>query len=184
MNKLRSQHYALLALSILAMTASVLAYAYMYKASIKKAQQALAVSSDSSVASDQSVESKKTLALYQDTAVNRNRLQSFLVSEENAVPFIDDVEAIGPASGATLSISSLSSGTDSVTSHEAVTAQISVNGTWANVIRALQMVENLPYAVSVKSISLAVSASASSASGKNSQPQWSAVDSISVLSNQ
>jgi type II secretory pathway pseudopilin PulG len=180
MKKLRSQHYLLLILSILALFAAVSAYVFMYNDAVKKAKEEAAMRAEMLIASDQTLGAKNTETTYKDTVINRSRLPSLLVSEADAVPFINAVEAVGPATGATISISSLSSGTDSDSSHRVVMATISIAGTWANTMLAVEMIENLPYAISVKSLN--VNASLANSSTPKTGSSWTAILDISVLS--
>ena len=180
MKKLRSQHYLLLTLSILTFFAAISAFVFMYKDSIKKAEEEAALKEEILAASRKVVESSNIETVYKETSANRSILPSFLVSLDNAVPFIDAVEAVGPASGDEVSISSLSSGIDSSSSHQVVTASVSISGTWPNTMRAIEMIENLPYAVSVKNLSLEDS-NADSSTGK-SPSRWTASLELSVLS--
>jgi hypothetical protein len=181
MKKLRSQHYLLLILSFLTLLAVIAAYVFMYKDAVIKAEDEAAVKAEVSAAAKHTLEAENMKIIYNNTASNRALLPSFLVSMNNAVPFINAVEAIGPATGVTLSISSLSSGTYNASSHGVVTATISVVGNWTNVMRAIQMVENMPYAISVKSLNVDVLSSDGSLA--KSAPQWTAALDISVLSS-
>ena len=153
----------------------------MYKDAVKKAEGEAAVRAEISTASEQTLEAKNMETIYKDTIINRAILPSFLVSVNNAVPFIDAVEAVGSTTGATVSISSLSSGKDNNTSHNVVTATISVVGAWANVMRAVQIVENMPYAISIKRLNM--NALSSNGSSVKSAPNWMAVLDVSVLSS-
>ena len=180
MKKLKSQHYLLLILSILAVLVAVAAYIFMYKDAIKKAEAESILESDVSAASKQTVDNKNMSATYESTAASRALLPEFLVSSDDAVPFIDAVEDVGQTTGAKVSISTLSSSATSGSSNQTITATISVTGTWANVMRAVEMIENMPYAVSVKSISIDV---LSSTDQSGSVPGWTAVLSISALSS-
>ncbi|MDR3557995.1 MAG: hypothetical protein P4L61_00535 [Candidatus Pacebacteria bacterium] len=179
MKKLRAQHYILLFLSIMALLVAGSAYAFMYKDTIRKAQEESMVQQEALAASKQTTESKDRQTTFETSAASRALLPSFLVSTEDAVPFIDSVEAVGPATGSVVSISSLSSGTDSGTSYQAVTATVSASGKWTNVMRAVEMIENMPYAISVKTLNL----DASSAATQKSATNWTATIAISVLSS-
>jgi hypothetical protein len=181
MKKLRSQHYLLLILSFLTLFAAVVAYVFMYKDAVIKAEEADAIKTAVSVADKHTLEAENMKIIYNNTVSDRALVPSFLVSVDDAVPFIDAVEAIGPATGVTLSISSLSSGTDNASSHGIVTATISAVGNWTNVMRAVQMVENMPYAISIKSINMDVLSS--DGSSAKSTPHWTAALDISVLSS-
>jgi|GEM_PF-2445860 hypothetical protein len=181
MRKLRSQHYLLLTLSVLAIFAASSAYAFMYIDTVKEAQDESIVKAEAAAAAEQSLQAKNMETTYDNTVADRELLPSFLISANDAVPFIDAVEAIGPATDAKISISSLSSGTGGNSSVPVVTADISVVGSWGNVMRAIQMVENMPYAISVGSINLDVLSGGNSSA--KSASRWTAVIDISVLSS-
>jgi len=184
MKKLQLQHYILLALSVLTLFLSCTAYSFMYNDAIKKAEAESAVKAQVVAATNEATEAKDMETVYESSESERELLPAFLVSTSNAVPFIDAVESIGPATGSTLSISSLSSGVDSVSSHSAVTATITVIGSWPNVMRAIAMIENMPYAISVQSLHLdAVTGSVKSGSTVKPVSRWTAALSISVLSS-
>jgi Tfp pilus assembly protein PilO len=180
MKKLRSQHYILLVLSVLAIFTAATAYYFMYNDSMKKAQEEANVQASVKAASKHAVDIESMKTIYNETAASRAKLPAFLVSLGDAVPFIDAVEAVGPASGSTISISSLSSGTAGNSAYQVVTATISAVGTWPNVMRAVEMIEDMPYAISVKSLRLDVISSSDSSA---TAPHWTAAMDISVLSS-
>ena len=179
MKKLRSQHYILLVVSIMAIFAAATAYFFMYNDAMKKAQEEANVQASVKAASKHTMDVENMKTIYNETAIGRAQLPAFLVSLGDAVPFIDAVEAVGPASGSTISISSLSSGTADNSSNGLVTATISAVGTWPNVLRAVEMIENMPYAISVKNLHLDVLSSSGSSAAA---PRWTAAMDISVLS--
>jgi hypothetical protein len=103
---------------------------------------------------------KETLSLYQSTAADRARLHSFLVPSGNAVAFIKAIEAVGRSSGAAVSISSISedhadSGAPIGTGD--VRAVISAAGSWPDVMKALVLLEMLPYRVTISHVLLSTS---------------------------
>lgn len=182
MKKLRAQHYILLLAALAAIAASSLAYFFMYKGAIGLAESADRAKANATLASTESATAQKSEELYTATAGSRARLLTLLVSEGDAVPFIDAVEAVGPLSGASVSLSSLSSGTDAASSHPTVSAEISISGTWPQAIDAIEGIESLPYALSVKGIHLSQEGALDPAANK-SGPHWLASLDISVLSS-
>jgi len=161
------------------------AYTFMYRDTVTKAQEEALVKSEVLAASEQVTEAKNMEIMYQSTTDDRGLLPSFFVSSDDAVPFIDAVEAIGPATGSTLSLSSLSDSADGGSSHSIVTAAITVSGTWPNVMRAIGMVENLPYAISIKDLYMSESQGSPAKPGSTIKPapRWTASLDISVLSS-
>ena len=150
----------------------------MYKAVVKKAEEESAVQSEVQAASKQALQAKDMKTEYGSTVADRALLPSFLVSQDDAVPFIDAVEAIGSSTGASITISSLSSAIGD-SSHKVVTATISMSGAWASVIRSIEIIEDIPYAISIKDLHM----DAFSDSSKSSNIQWTAGLDISVLSS-
>jgi hypothetical protein len=182
MKKLRAQHYILVLAALLAIASSLLAYFFMYKGAVGLAEAADRARANAVLASTEAVTMQKSQEFYASTTGNRSLLPTLLVPEGNAVPFIDEVEAIGPLSGASVSLSSLSSGMDAVSSHPIVSARVSIGGTWPQVMSAVQGVEDLPYAISVTAISLGQSGDAD-LTPKKTASHWSASLDISVLSS-
>lgn len=166
-------------LSVVALVATISAYLFIRNDAIGKAEDEATMRAEISAVSNQTLDAKLTAATYKDTASKRAQLSSFLVSEDNAVPFIDSIEAIGPAAGANVSISSLSSAVDGA-GHPMITATVTVYGAWSNVVRAVEMVENLQYASSIKNLSM--NASFGGMSSSKTTTKWTASMDISVLS--
>jgi len=171
----------LLILSVLAVFAAAAAYAFMYNDAMQKAREEAAVQKEVVAASKHTVDAENMKAAYGRTAADRALLPSFLVPQNDAVPFINTVEAVGPASGTKVSLSSLSSGAGPNPLYGTVTATISIVGTWANVMRAVEMIENMQYAISVKDVHLDLLSS--SGPSPKSAPNWTASMDISALSS-
>lgn len=175
MKKLSSQHYMLAILSVAAIAVSIGAYVFMYRTAMQSAVSAAAARASVAAAKDAEREAEEQGSIYQKTAAARASLPSFLVNDNNALAFIQKVESVGKESGAAVSISSLSSGAAPGSSKQAVSAIVSMNGSWQAVMRAIGLVESLPYALSVRSVNLNSSPAAVA-------PAWSASISLSVLS--
>ncbi|MDE2188804.1 MAG: hypothetical protein KGJ35_03715 [Patescibacteria group bacterium] len=178
MKKLKSQHYILLFVSILTVCVAAISYNFLYHQALSKAEAAAVAEAKVASMAATSIEEKKTAEIFATTATERSQLSDSMVSEGNAVPFIDSVEGIAAKSGATISLSSLSSGTDSASSHATVLASVTIRGSWQNALRALELLENLPYAISMQNLNL----TETNSSDAKSAPQWTINVSLSVLS--
>ena len=165
----------LLVVSMIVLVVSVSAYILMYRAVVTDAESAAAARTATVKASADATRAKAIADAYQQTTSSRARLSTFLVNDSNVVAFIKKVESISKQSGATVSISSISSGTAGVSSKKAVIAAVSITGSWSAVMRAIGLVENMPYAIMVQSVRLGGSTVASGS-------EWSASISLSVLS--
>jgi Flp pilus assembly protein TadG len=179
MKHLKSEHYILLILAVITLAASAVAYAFMYKQSIQRAEAAASARASIEYIQEQSILTENLEKTYADSAVLRATLPTYLVSEEDAVPFINAVEAVGPASGAKLSLSSLSSGTDPASSSPVVSLSVSLRGTWQTVMSGVELLENLPYAESVQDLRLS---SDGTGTATSTAPVWTADLQLSVLS--
>lgn len=103
-------------------------------------------------------ENEKNLVEIMDaTGPDRARLPVLFVSDDGIVDFIEEVESIGPSSGASLSLSAINAGDISAMEPGAIgsiKSHVLVNGPWASVMRTLRMIENMPYRVTVDNVRL------------------------------
>ena len=85
------------------------------------------------------------------------------VPADDAVAFIQAMESVGPASSATVAISSINETAADQSkkgSIGSVTAHITVDGSWADVMNAIELFEVLPYKISIDRLTLNTSISA------------------------
>ena len=143
--------------SALALVAAAVLYAYLYGmvgASADRARLAEDIIGTEQGAQSQS---KSLQDEYASTADARSRLPGLFVPAGDAVAFIEALESIGPASGATVSISSINAdpldgaapGTTGI-----ISADVTAQGSWAAVERALVLSESLPYQNTIDHVSL------------------------------
>jgi hypothetical protein len=119
---------------------------------------------------------------YGSTAGARARLPGLFVPAGNAVAFIEALESIGPASGAAVSISSINAdpldgaapGRPGI-----ISADVTAQGSWAAVMRALVLSESLPYQDTIDHVALTGERSAPGAAA--SKAAWQISYHISAL---
>ena len=171
-------HIPLLIFAIIIVLLVTALYGYMFQATSVSVDKALL--SMSAVAAEESDNSqtKTFLVMASSTETNRDKLSSRFVSSEDIVSFITVVEAMGPESGSSLSITSIDA--DPLTGAVPGTlgharAHIDAHGSWGSVMRLLALAENMPYAVSVSHVRL-------NNSGDNAKVQsaWSVAFDIQV----
>jgi len=102
-------------------------------------------------------------------------INSYFVSESDIVTFLNVLEATGRASGATVSIVSVAPHKD--TKYPMLNVSTKIVGSFDAVLRTVGAIENIPYYVITKSLSL--STSKTPVSGTNKGP-WSAELILSV----
>jgi hypothetical protein len=151
-----SHHYIALITALVILMVSLIGFFYIdgqvrnetAEATItlgKVAKEQTAVSEEQSVAS-----------AFSSTALSRALIQTYLIPDSNTVSFIEEVEGVAKQSGASVSIASISA--DDLTSAAVGTighiqAHISINGSWSQAMRALHIIEDMPYALTIDNVS-------------------------------
>lgn len=150
-----SHHYIALIIAFIILVVSVAGYFFINTqvraetagtaaTFVKAAEEQAAVAREESASS--------TLS---STALARTLLQTYLIPDNNAVSFIEEVEGVAKQSGAKVSIASITA--DDLTAAPAgsigrIQAHISVNGSWPDAMRALHIIEDLPYALTIDNV--------------------------------
>ncbi len=143
-------HYSALVIAFAVLAMSVAGYAFIYysvnqqSASTAKAEIAVATEQATAVRQKSIVDSLRI------TAEDRSTINSFLLTTDGTVPFIEKVEGIGSQSGATVSLVSISADATTVRAH------VNIQGTWGSVMRAMHIVENLPYSISMDGVRITI----------------------------
>jgi len=160
MKKSSSLHLLMLFTALIVLIASAGLYTYLYYETGVLTERD--VTARGVVAAEQAdqVEGKDLQVLYDSTAADRARLPGLFVPADDAVVFIQSIESISAQSGATVSILSISKNSNAAApagTIGTITAHISVNGSWTNVMRTLTLFETLPYRSAVNHITMTVS---------------------------
>ena len=172
MKKAFSRHSILVLFAIASLAASASAYYFIDRAAVGRAVSAADASAAAQDAARLSRAAADTQKEYDQTAASRALLPSLVVSKGSVVSFIKAIEAVGRDSGASVSISSISSASASDGAQPLIKGTVAVAGSWSQAMRAVRMVEDLPYALSVTGLRLAASDKA-----------WTASMDIAVLSS-
>jgi hypothetical protein len=172
------------AASICAIALAVGLYAYLYFQAGGVADKAVAARDDLQKGNAGQTALKNVRSVAEATAAERAELSSYLIPSNNAVSFIQALESIGPASGARVTISSISdSNLDSAAPGTigAISASIAASGSWGSVMRTLRLLETLPYQSSIDSVTL--SAGGMNPSDAKTQPvkAWQLSLTVSAL---
>ena len=172
-------HTLLLTFACITLCAVAAGYVYMNHmigvsaARAATARQALA----SAIASKNSEQS--LIQAYQATAADRGKLIGFFIPADRVVSFIESIEALGPAAGSTVVLSSISADQMQGAVPGAIGkahAAVDVRGSWPSVMKTLMLAEALPYQSSIDRISLDSSVDGSGATAKREWHASFAVD--------
>lgn len=157
------RHYILLLLAIGAVTLSGIGYAVLYHAITSQSIKAHDALKTIALADERKKLEEDTASLYAKTKDERSDLGNLIISQEKIVDFIKSVEKIGDDVNVQLELSAI---TNEPISAEDIFSyfkgHIEAHGSWANIMRTLILVENMPYAISLYNVKLAQSAESSS----------------------
>lgn len=154
------RHYVLLTVAFIVLLISAASYLLLYRSVVSQARQSSQILAEVTLESNKKLHERELTATYADTLSDRTRISGFVVSEEKIVPFIESVEKIGTDSGTDLEISAI--GTEKAAAQDTtgfghIAAHLDIKGSWSNVMRALLLVENMPYSVTVNNVRLVAS---------------------------
>ena len=99
----------------------------------------------------------KLKKLYSGSEGDWEKLYSAFVPADNVVPFIAALEAIGPRVGGAVSVASIDSTAPeagSLAVNGYVNAKVTASGSWASVIKIIELIENMPYKVTISNVRL------------------------------
>lgn len=169
-------------LVLCAMTAavSVAAYSYLYRGTSVRIDETVAAKKIVKAAESAKTLGKEIVRLHDATIHERAQLASLLVSDDQSVEVIQALEAVGPATKTEISISTIRSAKPDEKADPkigSVSANVSASGSWAGVMKALKMFENLPYENSISQVNMRL---VSAGDDKSKKPRtWEAAVEIS-----
>ncbi len=143
-------HYSALTIAFVIFVISISGYIFIYYSIYDQA--ARTADTNGNIAAQQSAEIKErqisdSIAA---TVSDRALVSTFLISPNATVPFIDSIEGIGSQTGSKVTIVSISNDTGTLTTH------ININGSWKNVMRAMHLVENIPYSLRMDNVRMSL----------------------------
>ncbi|HEY4503782.1 MAG TPA: hypothetical protein VJJ28_01580 [Candidatus Paceibacterota bacterium] len=151
------KHYILLLMAIVTSLFSIAGYFFLYRAIALQAEKSSQTLQDTVRVDEAKQYQKNLLDTYEKSLTDRSRIDDFVISQEEIVSFIENVESIGTFTNTELTLSSID--TDDFTStSESVNgylkARIELRGSWTNVMRAIILFENMPFGVSFNNMRL------------------------------
>jgi len=153
-------HIGLLIIAAITCAASIGAYIYMSHAISSITAKVVLAKNVLSIEDVGKNQSQNLTLQYQATAADRRKIRSFFVPSSNVVAFIEAVESTGSLSGASVSLTSVSSDAIKSTKPDSlgtVSAKVEASGSWASVMRALMLAETLSYDIAIDNVSLNLS---------------------------
>ncbi len=189
--KINFRHFILSIFALAALAGSVLGYTVLYKSAISEAQKSSLAFREVAIENEKKLYEAELSTLYNESKIDRERAHRIIVSQTKIVGFIKDIENIGTLTSTDLTLTSIDAPDLSGKEDDFVSATegtIQVVGSWTNVMRALILIENMPYSLTLSNIKLTTSvvsgdtpkcATATKCTGSH---QWSMILNFNVLS--
>jgi len=144
--KINSRHYILIIFALTSVIVVSMGYAYIYKKTVTQANNYRDINKEVKNEDNRKKSEDELIKIYDATKEFRSKIPTFFVHENKIVDFIETVENIGSTSKTKLEISSISNDANNVK------AKINIEGSWANTMTALILIENLPLSITIKNL--------------------------------
>jgi hypothetical protein len=158
--KANSKHYFLVIFGILTLVIVIFGYWFVYKVVIGQMQANSYAIEKLSIGQDSIKQQQKLLETEENTTEKRAKLLSYLTSDEKVLDFIKAVESIAGQTSTEVVLSAISpSGNTNKASSTISYIKIRANirGDWTNVNKALFLIENFPYSISLDNVGIRLS---------------------------
>ena len=155
--KVNSKHFTLLISAVILLILTSFAYWYIYKATISNVQESITIEQELNNSEQNISQEAKLLELSSSTSKRRAIVSSYFVTEDKILDFIKSIENVATDSDADVTLSSVSFDNLSDKGVGIVgraRVHVAVHGDWTSVNKALSLIENLPYSISISSITL------------------------------
>ncbi len=146
--KANHKHYILFALSILAFASAIWGYWALYYTITYHGRESSEVMSKQVIVDEKRQLTQQVESIYGKTAEDRARIFSHSVTVDKVVDFIETIEQIGTTTSSATVISAID------ISEGFLKAHVEMKGSWVDVMKALVLVENMPYSISLNNIRL------------------------------
>jgi hypothetical protein len=128
------------------------AYLWWYSAVAVASAQAQSLANDITTRSRAELRITAARTTLANLALAESTVAGYFVAQANIVPFIEQLQTLGAASGATVSVLSVSAGTGAA--NPPITISLSISGTFDHVARAVGAIEYAPYDLTVSSLTI------------------------------
>ncbi|MCX6787006.1 MAG: hypothetical protein NTY93_00550 [Candidatus Kaiserbacteria bacterium] len=144
-------HFFNLIIVFISVLAVLIGYGFWYAAVAAKSATVAGLQNQIATETETASRIATARAVITEIAGDEAVVQSYFVPETGVVRFISELEAQGQAQGATTSVLSVSTGTGT---QPTLLFSLSVKGTFDAVLRAVGVIEYMPYNLSVSGLSL------------------------------
>jgi Tfp pilus assembly protein PilO len=156
---------------------AMVGYYFLFQYIKKQTTAASSLSSTIDLGQQKNSHINSLRSLVKDTESQRQHLATFLLSSDNEISFIEQIENLAKNSGLavrTNNVSSLAGGAETTRVFQMQTQTV---GSWSNTLYFLSQVENLPYGIKI----LGVSLNRQSADGSTGGSSWVTTFDVNVV---
>lgn len=161
-------HTALLILAIAVTLVVGSVYGYMRYALAGSIERAILARDIVRVEDANKSHDQDTVGLYELTTSERAKLSEFFIPADRIVMFIEAIEGLGKQAGSIVALTTIDA--DKIVSAPGVfgsaRAHVDAKGSWASVLRTLELAESLPYVIHIDHVRLDTSVLEGDKSGK------------------
>ncbi len=157
------RHYILFIVAFVTFVVTALGYAYMREKVYTQAVTAANIIKEVKQLQDEKKHEQEVASAYSQFADDKALISGYVLSPDDVVHFIEAVEKIGVDTSTGIELSGIETQDVVRNSTNAgqllfphIKAHAAGRGTWANSMRALSLIEHLPYAVSFDNIHISV----------------------------
>ncbi len=149
---INQKQLVLLILAVFTIIITIVVDIFFYRSIVSRAIRSSSMAKEVSLETSKKVREKELKADYKKSELERGRISTFIISQDKLVTFIEGLEEIGVTTGTEVNLSSISSITTSPVGE--FRARIDISGSWDGVMKALTLVENIPYSISINNLKL------------------------------
>lgn len=117
----------------------------------KNLSEAADLSSSIAAESQKEAGIESTRNILRNTAAEREKIESYFVSSDNIVDFLEKIELLGKKSGVVLSFDSVDIPSDE---KNVLRVRANTKGNWENTFYFLSLIENLPFKIELEKSSI------------------------------
>lgn len=152
------RHLVLLILALVALSASIFTYSFFYNFVKSEAEESAQLSQQIAAIEEQRRHEQGVASVYQQSVSDLAALKSYVVTGEQVVDLIEEIEEIGTTTSTSLELTGITNSANASQKEgefSVFTATVHGKGTWTNIMRALILIEHLPYSMSINNIRFA-----------------------------
>jgi hypothetical protein len=153
------RHYILFVVALLTFIVTTLGYAYVRSRVYEQANNSAALLVQVSQMEEQKKREQDLSSFYSKMTEEQKQISGLVLNRERVVEFIEFIERIGSDTSTELELSNIQTNQIVKTAKiqdnfTTLRARVQVKGNWPNVMRALTLIENAPYGISLNNVRL------------------------------